>query len=135
MKPQTGKAPALALGPMTYLIFYVKDVLQAVPFYRDTLGMKVKGEANEYWTEIDAGACTLALHKSENAPPQSKEAPVPVFNVADIRGAHAALKARGLKASELQQVCELGDQVGLSSEFRDPEGNRLSVFGLVKKGS
>ena len=135
MKPKQQKAPAVVLGSLSYVILYVKDVLKVVPFYRDTLGMKVKGEVNEWWTELDAGACTLALHKSEAAPPTSKEAPTPVFNVADIRAAQAALKACGVKASEPHQVCDDGDKVGLSSDFQDPEGNRLSIFGLVKKGS
>ena len=135
MSPKTAKAPALALGSLAYLILYAKDVLKSVAYYRDTLGMKVKGEVNEFWTELDAGACTLALHKSESAPPQHKETPVPVFHADDVRAAHAALQARGVKMSELHPVCEVGDQVGLSAEFRDPDGNRLSVFGLVKKGS
>ena len=135
MSPKTAKAPTLALGNLTYLILYAQDVLKSVAYYRDTLGMKVKGEVNEFWTELDAGACTLALHKAEKPLSPSAEGPTPVFHVADVRAAHAALKTLGVKPSDLHQVCEMGEQVGLSSDFRDPDGNRLSVFGLVKKGS
>lgn len=135
MKAQTAKSPAVALDNLAYLILSVKDVLKAVSFYRDTLGMRVKGEANPYWTELESGGCTVALHKGGGTPPKSAAAPIPVFRVADVRGTYKALKARGVKASEPHEVCSYEDQVGLSSEFRDPQGNRLSIFGLVKKGS
>lgn len=133
MKAQTAKSSAVALNNLAYLILSVKDVLKAVPFYRDTLGMKVKGEANPFWTELETGGCTVALHKCEGAPAKAKSAPIPVFKVADVRGTYKALKARGVKASEPHVVCEYDGQVGMSSELKDPEGNLLSIFGLVKK--
>ena len=34
-----------------------------VDFYTSMFGLKMLGEFDEGWTEVDAGSCTIAFHK------------------------------------------------------------------------
>lgn len=123
----------VSLKKVGYVILYVKDTKKAVPFYRDILGIPVRMD-EQGWVELETAGFTLALHGCEGklkALPET--APTVVFQVPDIRAAHKALKEQGLKIKALNKVCEFGDQVGLSGEFNDPDGNRLSVYGMVAK--
>ena len=124
----------IKLSTLAYVIVYVKDTKKSLPFYRDVLGMKVKFEDNG-WVEMETGAVTLALHADEKHKVEHAVGPVPVFSVEDIYAAYEGLKNKGVKFDkELQVVCE-GEEgkVGKSADFRDPDGNRLSVFGYAKE--
>ena len=123
------------LSTLSYVILYVKDTKKTVPFYRDTLGMKVRVDEHG-WVELESGPVTLALHAHENlAPTRSDSEPIVVFNVDNIKHAYEALKAKGVKFDgEPKQVCEGAEgKVGLSADFKDPDGNRLSIFGYEKR--
>ena len=124
------------ISSLGYVIVYVKDTKTAVPFYRDTLGIKVKSE-EDGWVELDTGATTLALHGDKELTPNrsTKGQPVPVFNVDDFNATVEELKSAGVKFhKEPVQVCEMGPgKVGMSAEFSDADGNMLSVFGVVTK--
>lgn len=122
------------ISTLSYVILYVKDTAKTVPFYRDTLGLKVK--VNEQgWVEFESGAVTLALHADENLPAKRAGGePIVVFNVDDIQIAYEALKSKGVKfEKEPHVVCEAEGKSGKSADFVDPDGNRLSIFGYVKK--
>lgn len=124
----------IKLSTLAYVIVYVKDTKKALAFYRDVLGMKVRFDDNG-WVEMETGAVTLALHADEKHKVDQAVGPVPVFSVEDIYAAYEGLKNKGVKFDkELQVVCE-GEEgkVGKSADFRDPDGNRLSVFGYAKK--
>jgi catechol 2,3-dioxygenase-like lactoylglutathione lyase family enzyme len=122
------------LSTISYIILYVHDTNKAVAFYRDTLGMTVKSD-DEGWVELESGTTTLALHHEDNASPGPRNgSAVVVFAVEDILGAYEALKAKGVKFNaEPHQVCEAGDHVGKSADFTDPDGNALSIFGMVPR--
>jgi lactoylglutathione lyase len=123
------------LSTLAYIILYVKDTKKSVPFYRDTLGLKVKAN-EEGWVELESGAVTLALHgHDQHKPIQSETQPIVVFQVENVQQAYEGLKAKGVKFhSEPHIVCEAGpEQVGKSADFEDLDGNRLSIFGLCKK--
>jgi len=122
------------ISTLGYVIVYVKDTKQAVPFYRDTLGMSLKSE-EDGWVEFETGSTTFALHGQEDLKAERVLGqPVPVFTVEDFYGTYEALKSSGVPiAKEPQQVCEAGPgQLGMSAEFKDPDGNLLSIFGIVK---
>ena len=131
------KKPALAkprLSRIGYVILYVKDVQESVPFYRDVLGIPVR-HAEKGWGELETAGTTLALHGYEKGPPPLPEtAPNVVFSVDDIRASHASLAAAGAKPGKLHRVCAYDGKVGLSANFTDPDGNPLSVYGMVPEG-
>jgi lactoylglutathione lyase len=121
------------LTTMSYVILYVKDTAKAVPFYRDTLGFKVKMDEHG-WVELETGSTTLALHGHEKMPATRTDAePIIVFNVENIQQAYEALKAKGIKfVSEPKVVCEVEGKIGKSADFKDLDGNSLSIFSYEK---
>ncbi len=125
----------IALSTLAYLIIYVKDTEKALPFYRDTLGIKVKSN-HPGWVELETGATTLCLHgdaEGKHAVHGSGQ-PVMVFQVKDIHEAYEELKKKGIAFRKTpEKVCEEGDKLGLSADFEDADGNLLSVFGYVSK--
>lgn len=123
------------LNSLAYVILYVKDADKSLPFYRDTLGMKVK-VAEKGWVELEAGQTTLALHTEDPSKKGTRGVGQPniCFGVEDIYATYEALKAKGVKIEKEPQVCcELPDKIGKAADFHDPDGNYLSVFGYVKK--
>ncbi len=123
----------LKLTTMSYVIIYVTDTDKAVSFYRDTLGMTVKVN-HPGWVELETGATTLALHGTEKVAGNTERQACLVFNVDDVHVAAKQLKDKGVTLrEEPREVCEEGDQVGLSADFTDPDGNLLSIFSFVPK--
>lgn len=125
----------IKLSTMSYVILYVPDTNEALNFYRDKLGMKVKMEDGG-WIELESGATTLALHKTDEKMTGEKRpaTPVVVFTVEKIKEAYEALKTKGIKFSkEPHEVCSTPDHTGMSADFLDPYGNELSIFGMEPK--
>ena len=123
---------ATKLSTLSYVILYVPDAKEAVTFYKEKLGMTVKLD-DEGWIELETGSVTLALHSSPDST-KSKERTTAVFSVEDVKEAYEGLKKSGVKfESELKEVCATPEHIGLSADFFDPYGNRLSIFGMVDK--
>ncbi|HEY9714854.1 MAG TPA: VOC family protein [Chroococcales cyanobacterium] len=126
------------LGTLGYVILYVKDTEKSLPFYSETLGLKVKTR-DPGWVELETGATILALHgekhegKEKSTFVRGHGQPTPVFNVENFQKTYEALQQAGLKfESAPQQVCEVGEnQVGMCAEFKDPDGNLLSIYGIT----
>ena len=125
-------ASAVHFDKLSLVIFYVRDPMASLAFYRDLLGMKVK-EASPHWVELDCGGTALALHPHANLPEKRDAAnPWVVFQVDDVHGAYQALLDKGVKfMSAPKQVCGDETYVGLSADLADPDGNLLSLFGMV----
>lgn len=124
------------LSTLSYIIVYVQDTKKALSFYRDTLGMTVKSE-EDGWAELETGNTTLALHGMK---PEEKHAgvtegqPIIVFSVDNVHEAREQLVKKGVTfKNEPQIVCDTGDHVGMSTDFFDLDGNRFSIYSLVKK--
>jgi predicted enzyme related to lactoylglutathione lyase len=123
------------LKTLSYVIVYVKDTTKALPFYTEKLGMTVKSN-EDGWVELEAGQTTFALHGNKEFKPVVEGVQTtPVFNVDDFDGTYEALKQDGVKfLHEPMQVCEAGPgKIGMSAEFKDTDGNTLSIFGIVSK--
>lgn len=120
----------LALTQVGYLIVYVKDVKKAAAFYTGTLGIPAR-HVEDGWGELETKGFTLALHGCETPAALPDTAPTVVFSVDDVRAAHAALEAAGAKPGKLHQVCAYDGKVGVSADFKDLDGNRLSVYGML----
>lgn len=124
-----------------YVIVFVRDMNRSVAFYRDTLGIPTK-EVTPYWTEFALQGTTLALHGVEGEyPPAPKPLADPaqkkgvaqeiVFNVSDPLHVRDTLVKAGVNVAKPKMVHPAGDHVGVSCLFEDPDGNLLSVYGLV----
>ena len=118
----------VAVGELMEVILYVQDMGRQVSFYRDLLGLQVKEPqgiqdlGDQYWVELETGACTLALHGGGQRR-FGQDAPKIVFRVADVPRVRRELLQQGVPMGEMRtpapgvQVCD-----GL-----DPEGNRFSI--------
>lgn len=124
------------LSTLSYVIVYVQDVVKAIPFYRDKLGLTVKTQ-EEGWVELETGSVTLALHaleKGKKHPGKLENGPIIVFNVDNIYETVDSLKSRGVTIEGKPEVaCDAGDHEGLCVSFYDPEGNHFSVFAMHPK--
>jgi lactoylglutathione lyase len=129
---KTGGKPAL--GKLGYAIVFVTDMKRGVAFYKDVLGVPLRFDSPE-WTEFDMNGVTLALHAADKMPKNLDQAPIIelCFDTADVRTTRDQLMAGGVKVSELKMVCEMGPNVGAAASFRDPDGNHLSIFGMIPK--
>jgi catechol 2,3-dioxygenase-like lactoylglutathione lyase family enzyme len=124
----------LALNRVAYMMFFVKDMLKSVDFYSRVLGVPVISQ-DSHWAELQLEGFKLALHLSE-APLDQREHPhVPtlVFSVDDIIATRQALLASGVAISQLTPVAEMGEKIGVSADFRDPEGHSLSIYSVLSR--
>ena len=127
------------LSKISYVILFVPNAKESIPFYRDKLGMTVKlqDDHDEGWVELESGATTLALHSSNEVPKEKRAAmPNVVFEVENIKEAYKQLKEKGVKfTQEPKEVCSTPDGIGYSADFEDPHGNVLSIYGMEAKKS
>lgn len=104
----------------------VSEMGRSLAFYRDKLGLGFKGQ-NEGFAFLDGGAVMLclseALGRIGDPIPGATEV---VFSVGDVRGAHEALRARGVRFTHEPRTVA-GPMWG--ANFNDPDGHKLSIFG------
>ena len=104
--------------------YWIKDMDEAVGFYRDVLGLDLRARYGEDWTEFEIGGSTIALHGSRGMAPPNEGATV-VFEVDDLDATMRALSTRGVSfEGEVTEVPESGRFVSL----RDPAGNLVQIF-------
>jgi len=111
------------------ILLGTKSTAEAIPFYRDLLGLPLTGQF-EGFAFFDAGGVTLALSEGlARAVPQLAGAFEVVFQVASVREAYEALRAKGVAfRNEPRQVAG----PNWAANFNDPDGHHLSVFGPEK---
>jgi catechol 2,3-dioxygenase-like lactoylglutathione lyase family enzyme len=77
----------------TYLV--VDDMNAAVAFYRDGLGLRLKFQDGQRWSEFEAGNGTTIALSSYDESGLGVKGPVVVFQVSDAERLAASLVARG----------------------------------------
>lgn len=114
------------LSKVGTIMLGVRNIENALPFYRDTLGLPVRF-AVEGFAFLDGGGVTIALRGTPNlGEPGDVMRTEVVFAVDDIDAAYRSLKARGLSFRVEPRVVT-GDRY--AADFRDPDGHVLSIFG------
>lgn len=113
---------------VSYAVVFVRDMKQAVAFYRDVVGLPLKFESPE-WTEFATDGATLALHAAEVAGAKDDPAKAPAgrcrpgFTVADLDAFHARMLERRVPCSQ-----EPKDVFGARiAQYVDPDGLQFSV--------
>jgi predicted enzyme related to lactoylglutathione lyase len=110
----------------TYLV--VDDMDAAVAFYRDGLGLKLKFQDGQRWSEFDAGNGTsIALSSPDESGLQVK-GPVVVFQVSGAEDLAASLVARGAGILARRDMGGHGRLIAI----REPSGN---IFQLLEKAA
>lgn len=118
--------PDLKLGRLQQIALVQHDVDQAVPFYRDGLGLPLQFKMDGL-AFFDADGVRLMLTKP-SAPEFDHKNSILYFDVPDCRAAYEALKSRGVPFDDEPHF------VGKSTEHeiwmcfcRDPEGNLIGI--------
>lgn len=112
---------------LSQMILFVSDMASSVQFYREVLGLAVRYPADladysqEMWVELDAGACSLALHGGSEAKPGTEHQIV--FQVENLEETHSAILEAGYEIGEIR-LLEDGKP---SASGIDPEGHRYSL--------
>lgn len=102
----------------------VDDMKRAVGFYRETLGLDVKMETDE-WTELDANGLSIGLNAREGTHDGHGGGAVITFQPeGDLDEEVARLRAAGVDFTD--GVSE--HPWGRIAPFKDPEGNDLQLY-------
>ncbi|MDA1194381.1 MAG: VOC family protein [Planctomycetota bacterium] len=109
-----------------YAIVAVSDMDRSTAFYRDLLGLPVRFQSS-HWTELDAGATTLALHaaSSPDGAPTGHPAGTcwPGFSVEDLDAFHARMVKHGVVCTQEPKPLH-GTKL---ANYVDPDGLPFSV--------
>ncbi len=113
------------IGSMNRVILFVEDVPTCTVFYRDVLGLRQTGHADEGWVPFDAGGCLLTLHKATRGkrPSAGTRSVQIVFKVSDVAATRDALIAKGVEMGKLWDV----DGEFSFCDGTDPEGNLFQI--------
>ena len=104
------------------LILFVKDAPKVAAFYRDVMGLKINGDADDKkWIDVDAGGFSIGLHGG-GKPVSAAGRPKLAFYAKDVAGARERLVERGAKLGKLMSFGELRFCDG-----KDPEGNLFQL--------
>jgi len=128
---------ALAISSLHQAAVPSSDLARSIAFYRDLLGLRFIAQFSPPGLAFfSLGETRLLVEASADAKPSGG---VLYFRVADIHGATAALKARGLAFDQEAHAIHRDDD-GTFGEpgttewmafFRDPDGNLLALASRV----
>jgi catechol 2,3-dioxygenase-like lactoylglutathione lyase family enzyme len=120
------KEQDVQLGGIGAVMLGVRDLPAALAFYKDKLGLKVMMQEPAL-ALLQCGTVLLGLSRGHTSlAPHVAGATEVVFQVANVRAAHKALKTRGIEfATEPRQTTT----TAWVAHFKDVDGHLLSVFG------
>ena len=106
---------------LKYVIKFVADMDNAVRFYRDSLGLRLKFQSPG-WSEFVTGETTLALHPASDKNPAGK---VELgFAVPDVEAFYRDMRSKSVQFSVPPKKQDFG---GVLAQFVDSEGTPCSV--------
>ena len=116
----------IRLSQINAIMLGVRDLPQALAFYKEKLGLKVIIEEPQL-ALLECGTVMLGLSRGHaHAAPHVAGATEVVFQVETVRAAHRALTAQGVSfVTEPHQVTP----TDWAAHFRDRDGHLLSIFG------
>jgi predicted enzyme related to lactoylglutathione lyase len=101
----------------------------ALAFYRDLLGMTVKFQDGENWTQLDAGGARFALASPAEAGAAASSKTVVVFEVEDLAATRLQLEGAG---APVLATRDMGSH-GSTLTTKDPDGNVVQFFARAPK--
>ena len=114
----------MAISKVTNVYYVVPDMDAALAFYRDTLGLAIKFQDGDKWTQFDVGGTQLALATPAPGQVDPGQNATVVLQVDDLTATRAQLAAQGLAVSE---IIGMGGH-GSFFTCRDPAGNMVQFF-------
>jgi predicted enzyme related to lactoylglutathione lyase len=114
----------MAISKVTNVYYVVPDMDAALAFYRDTLGLAVKFQDGDKWTQFDVGGTQLALATPAPGQVDPGHNATVVLQVDDLTATRTQLAAQGIAVSE---IIGMGGH-GSFFTCRDPAGNMVQFF-------
>lgn len=109
---------------LNYAIKFVRNMDQAVAFYRDKLGLEPRFESPE-WSEFQTGETTLALHPATDANPAGGvELGFAADNLGEFYARRSELGIEFTREPEEMHGVHI-------AQIRDADGAHVSVSGPV----
>ncbi len=120
----------MRLSKLSYLTLWTVHFDQTKKLYRDTLGLPVAQE-NENFIMFDTRGSKLAFHRLVKAQPLSRSTVEIHLEVSDVDEVYSSLKSKGVKFKEVPANRPWGNR---SASFNDPEGYVVEIVGPLKSG-
>jgi catechol 2,3-dioxygenase-like lactoylglutathione lyase family enzyme len=119
-------AGPIQLSRITAIMLGVRDLAQALEFYKEKLGLPVIMQEQSL-ALLQCGGVMLGLSRGHvNLAPHVAGATEVVFGVENVRAAHKALAEKGVAFINEPRQATATDWV---AHFKDPDGHILSLFG------
>ena len=113
------------------LLIPVNDLDRAIPWYRDTLGLKFLFAAPPQMAFFMCGDVRLLVGVPEPGQRADRGSAV-YFKVADINAVYDTLAARGAAVGDRPHLVHRAPKSELwLCEFKDPDGNHLALMSEV----
>jgi len=116
---------SLQLNTMPYVTLWAARFEEVVSLYKDTLGLPVADE-NENFIMFGTGGARVAFHRLGNVEPLTRDAIELHFEVPDVDVAVQALKAKGIAFRHEPANKPWGQR---QAGFKDPEGFDVELVG------
>ncbi len=124
-------ATELQIEGIGQIAIAVSDLGQAVPFYRDVLGLKLLFEAPPRLAFFDCGGVRLMI-TTQQGEAQDHHTSAIYYRVEDIQSAVAALKLRGVDLlREPGMTARMEDHELWMAFLRDPDANLIAIMAEV----
>jgi catechol 2,3-dioxygenase-like lactoylglutathione lyase family enzyme len=120
----------MRLSKLTYLTLWAVHFDEVKTLYKDTLGLPVAQE-NENFVMFDTKGARLALHRLIKAPPLSRSTVEVHLEVNDVDEVYSSLRSKGVMFDEPPANRPWGIR---SAGFKDPEGYVVEIVGPLKPG-
>ncbi|MGH7962755.1 MAG: VOC family protein [Candidatus Binatia bacterium] len=114
----------MAVKKFSSAYYVVKNMDEAVAFYKDTLGLNVKFRDGNRWTQFDVNGVGVALaDPSEGSVPPGSGATV-VLEVDNLMETRELLTGKGIAVNP---IVDMGGH-GKYFTTKDPSGNIVQIF-------
>ncbi len=111
-----------SIKSLAFVAYPVSDIKKSTDWYRDVMGFKPGDMASDHWVEFEAGGTTFGIGRAEELGLVPGSACSVAFEVSDLDGAIAALKAKGA------EVTPVWDSPNCRASFvKDLDGNRVAL--------
>jgi catechol 2,3-dioxygenase-like lactoylglutathione lyase family enzyme len=121
-----------ALSGLGQIALTVRDVAQAVVFYRDVLGLRFLFSAGPNLAFLDAGGVRLMLTTPQGHGEVGKNS-VLYFRTGDLPATYAAAVTRGARPERVPALtARMPDHELWMAFVRDPDGNLVGLMSEVR---
>ena len=111
------------------VILLVSDMGKSIKFYRDTLGMELKKESED-WTEfVKYGTTVLALHPIKKEKITKNNSMLVGFNISNLEAVCSELERKEVKF--YKKLTE--EPFGKHAIIKDPDGHLISLTEIISK--